>query len=168
MYTVCDDVVTLNDGFTICITNSATHASVIRDLNLNRISDKMHMSEFKYNRLELRNKLCLYNDDVNENGMPNLVHVGFTYKPSDIKFEEYEFLYVKQQSLFDTEFVDYHYHKIPKNIAVMMKHTNLLKKHVKENCLMMISVLLHDIATIILPLTLELVRLDYNLYDYIK
>lgn len=174
MYTVCENMIELNHGFKLCIINSIINKACIKDLNLTIISDKQLLSHLNYNTVSLEYDTLILGKDKNytvEDGhgtddeIPDLEYCGFTYI-SDKNFKEYD--YHLHKSLFNNQLINYHYYKIPNNITVMLNHTNLLTNNVKMNCLLMYSVLVYDISTVILPLTLELIRLDYNLYQYIK
>ncbi len=160
---ISSNKVYLNDGFLFCYGNNKRF---IRDFNFNIISDILH-SEFyddsKYAQIEYVHiypwkYLSIYFN----NG--RLIH---NYIPYSIQnFYDYPLLYKQDQVLFYRYEDGQNLYKIPFNIYIMLKHTTLLSNNVLTNCLFMLDILLYDVATIILPLTLELVRLDFKLYTH--
>ncbi len=78
-------------------------------------------------------------------------------------FDKYDYIYTYRYTF--NVFVDKLY-KIPKNINIMIKETQLVTKFTIINCLLCIvsNITLKDIILLIVNLTLEIIRLDYNKY----
>lgn len=149
----------VNDGLMTCI----DHQFYIRDLNFNIISESITIKNL--NNLDfLEIKLDYLDSNLLDIYVWPVGHFYLAYMPV-MNFKEYKSLYSLHLTLFHYSPLNNNIYKIPNNIYIMLHHTNLLSKKVIDNCLLIFNVLLYDISTIVIPLTLELVRNDYSLYE---
>ncbi len=153
----------LNDGFMICV--DYNKFICIRDLNFNKITVP-HPCYYNQNIILKFNSIRMDNGFLYLGIGDNEIYYRYKTLIENSDFNQYRNLYHSQKQLFHHHVNDFIY-KVPNNIDIMLKHTTLLSNDVKLNCLLMLDLLLYDISTIILPLTLELVRLDYHLYSKI-
>lgn len=156
----CDRKNIIHDGFMLCLDK---YSFYIRDLNFNIITVPIE----SYHAMNGKYVMLVYDILLKREYLHLQFDHGFfklEYKSAIKDFNDYKKLYQSQQSLFHYHCLNQFVYKVPNDINVMIQHTSLSNK-VIESCLYIKTILLNDIATIIIPLTLELIRLDYNLYE---